>query len=101
MALRIRQRRARLWKFGATLPLTTRYSGHRRRLASRVVRRAVVSRMRTLLASLLAAATATPLHAQPSITDTRLIAQPALSSTNVAFIYAGDLWISRTDGTDV
>ncbi|MEO7084804.1 MAG: PDZ domain-containing protein [Gemmatimonadaceae bacterium] len=57
--------------------------------------------MRTLLASVLAAATATTLHAQPSITDTRLLAQPALSSTNVAFIYAGDLWISRIDGTDV
>ena len=57
--------------------------------------------MRILLASLLAAATAAPLHAQPSITDTRLLAQPALSTTQVAFIYAGDLWISRTDGSDV
>ena len=57
--------------------------------------------MRTLLAAVLAAATATTLHAQQSITDTRLLAQPALSSTHVAFTYAGDLWISRTDGTDV
>src|SRR4029079_2127309 len=59
----------------------------------------------TLLPCLLVAATAAmlplPLHAQPSITDTRLLAQPALSATNVAFIYAGDLWISRTDGSDV
>jgi len=57
--------------------------------------------MRTLLASFLVAAAATTLHAQPSITDTRLLAQPALSSTQVAFVYAGDLWVSRIDGTDV
>ena len=61
--------------------------------------------MRTLLAPLLAAALtpamAAALHAQPSITDTRLLAQPAMSATEVAFIYAGDLWISRIDGTDV
>ena len=57
--------------------------------------------MRTLLASVLTAATATTLHAQPSITDTRLLAQPALSSTQVAFVYAGDLWTSRLDGSDV
>ena len=37
--------------------------------------------MRTLFASVIAAATATTLHAQPSITDTRLLAQPALSAT--------------------
>ncbi|HEV8498466.1 MAG TPA: PDZ domain-containing protein, partial [Gemmatimonadaceae bacterium] len=57
--------------------------------------------MRTLLASIIAAAAATTLHAQPSITDTRMLAQPALSATHVAFIYAGDLWTSRIDGSDV
>ena len=34
-------------------------------------------------------------------TDTRLLAQPAVSATHVAFIYAGDLWSARLDGTDV
>lgn len=39
--------------------------------------------------------------AQPSITDTRLLAQPALSATHIAFVYAGDLWTARLDGSDV
>src|SRR5690242_16780184 len=34
-------------------------------------------------------------------TDTRLLSQPALSSTHIAFAYAGDLWSARIDGTDV
>ncbi len=33
--------------------------------------------------------------------DTRLLGQPALSATHVAFVYAGDLWSARLDGTDV
>ena len=45
--------------------------------------------------------TATTLDAQPNITDTRLLSQPALSGTHVAFIYAGDLWTSRLNGSDV
>ncbi|HET9371763.1 MAG TPA: PDZ domain-containing protein, partial [Vicinamibacterales bacterium] len=36
-----------------------------------------------------------------AVGDTRLLAQPAVSATHVAFVYAGDLWISRHDGTDV
>ncbi|MBV6520394.1 MAG: Tricorn protease [Gemmatimonadaceae bacterium] len=44
---------------------------------------------------------ALPLVSQPSTTDTRLLSQPALSAERVAFIYAGDLWSSRLDGTDV
>ena len=43
--------------------------------------------------------TANSAAAQPNITDTRLLAQPAVSATHVAFIYAGDLWTSRIDGT--
>src|SRR5512132_1314033 len=39
--------------------------------------------------------------AQPSITDTRLLAEPAVSATHVAFVYAGDLWTARLDGSDV
>jgi len=65
------------------------------------MRSAIVSGMRTLFACIIAAAAATTLHAQPSITDTRMLAQPALSATHVAFIYAGDLWTSRIDGSDV
>jgi tricorn protease len=34
-------------------------------------------------------------------TDTRLLQQPAISETHVAFVYAGDLWTARVDGTDV
>src|SRR6476469_9743925 len=33
--------------------------------------------------------------------DTRMLAQPAVSATHVAFLYAGDLWSARLDGTDV
>ena len=34
-------------------------------------------------------------------TDTRLLAQPAVSATHVAFVYAGDLWSAKLDGSDV
>ena len=44
---------------------------------------------------------ATIAAAQPSTTDTRLLTQPAVSGTHVAFIYAGDLWTARLDGSDV
>ncbi|MBA2458982.1 MAG: PD40 domain-containing protein, partial [Gemmatimonadales bacterium] len=37
---------------------------------------------------------------QPSPRDTRLLEQPALSGDRVAFIYAGDLWTARLDGTE-
>jgi len=33
-------------------------------------------------------------------TDTRLMHQSALSSANIAFIYANDLWIANADGTN-
>src|SRR5258708_2976509 len=39
-------------------------------------------------------------HAQ-STTDTRLLSQPAVSATRVAFIYAGDLFSAKLAGTDV
>jgi tricorn protease len=57
--------------------------------------------MRLSLCCVVAALAATSLSAQPSVTDTRLLSQPALSATHVAFIYAGDLWTSKLDGTDV
>src|SRR5437867_2919650 len=39
--------------------------------------------------------------AQPNTADTRLLSQPAVSGTHGAFIYAGDLWSARLDGSDV
>ena len=33
--------------------------------------------------------------------DTRLLAEPAISPTHIAFTYAGDLWSSSLDGTGV
>jgi len=33
--------------------------------------------------------------------DTRLLAEPAISATHIAFTYAGDLWSARIDGTEV
>src|ERR1700738_956275 len=35
------------------------------------------------------------------INDTRLLAQPAISKTHIAFIYAGDLWVADFDGKNV
>ncbi len=32
---------------------------------------------------------------------TRLLQQPAVSATHVAFVYAGDLWAAKLDGSDV
>ncbi|HKG94652.1 MAG TPA: PDZ domain-containing protein [Gemmatimonadaceae bacterium] len=49
----------------------------------------------------LLAAAAARAGAQPNTTDTRLLAQPAVSATQVAFVYAGDLWVARLDGSDV
>jgi tricorn protease len=43
----------------------------------------------------------TAVTAQPSTTDTRMLAQPAVSATQIAFAYAGDLWTARLDGSDV
>ena len=53
---------------------------------------------RFLTAALVCAATVC--RAQ-NTTDTRLLSQPAVSATHVAFIYAGDLWSARLDGSDV
>lgn len=32
-------------------------------------------------------------------TDTRMLAQPAISADNIAFIYAEDLWVAKADGS--
>ena len=44
---------------------------------------------------------AAPAQAQLSTTDTRLLAEPAVSATQIAFGYAGDLWTAKLDGSDV
>ena len=53
-----------------------------------------------LAAGLLAAGSHTSLAAapDPNTADTRLIAQPALSASNLAFVYGGDLWVTGTGG---
>jgi len=39
--------------------------------------------------------------AEPDPDDTRLLAEPAISATHIAFTYAGDLWSARRDGSGV
>ncbi|HEV8114566.1 MAG TPA: PDZ domain-containing protein [Planctomycetota bacterium] len=36
-----------------------------------------------------------------STVDTRMLEQPAVSKDRIAFVYAGDLWTSKLDGSDV
>src|SRR5580765_8480995 len=56
-----------------------------------------------LVASLLFAFAAVSPAAEPGpdIHDTRLLAEPAVSQTQIAFIYAGDLWTADLDGKNV
>ena len=56
---------------------------------------------RVLIAALTIACLSTAIAARVSTTDTRLLSQPAISATHVAFVYAGDLWSAKIDGTDV
>ena len=35
------------------------------------------------------------------IQDTRLLSQPAVSADQIAFEYAGDLWVASLEGSDV
>src|SRR5256712_7932037 len=37
----------------------------------------------------------------PDVTDTKMLAQPAVSADHVAFIYAADLWVADLDGKNV
>ncbi|MFM2088230.1 MAG: hypothetical protein RLZZ237_3099, partial [Pseudomonadota bacterium] len=39
-----------------------------------------------------------PALALPNTSDTRMLSEPAVSSSHIAFIYAGDLWLSNLDG---
>ena len=54
-----------------------------------------------LVLILASAGSETPLAAQPSSTDTRLLAQPAIGPNSIAFAYAGDLWTAKLDGSEV
>ncbi len=40
-------------------------------------------------------------QALPNTQDTRLLAQPAVSPMHIAFIYGGDLWLAKRDGSAV
>jgi tricorn protease len=42
---------------------------------------------------------AAPVHAE--VHDTRLVNRPAVSASNIAFVYADDLWIADLDGKNV
>jgi len=53
------------------------------------------------LAAVAAMATATPTAAALDVTDTRMLSQPALSARQVAFIYAGDLFVCDLEGRNV
>src|SRR4029078_1470806 len=44
---------------------------------------------------------ATGVKTRATTVDTRLLAQPAVSATHVAFVYAGDLWSAAITGADV
>src|SRR3990170_1063985 len=59
------------------------------------------TRLLLFLTLCLIATASTTTIARVDVTDTRLLAQPATSATHVAFVYAGDLWVARHDGTDV
>lgn len=48
--------------------------------------------------SLAVLSTAATLHADPDVTDTRLLTQPAISARNIAFVYSEDLWVADQDG---
>src|SRR5215472_10212566 len=54
------------------------------------------------VSSLFALAAASPAaDPGPSVHDTRLLSEPAISATQIAFIYAGDLWTADLDGHNV
>lgn len=54
-----------------------------------------------LLVSLLLAPSLALNASAQDVTDTRLVADPAVSQTHIAFVYAGDLWVANRDGSGV
>src|SRR5262245_45801196 len=61
-----------------------------------------ILRLLTVAALLACAASLAPsLDARVDTADTKLLTQPAISATHVAFIYAGDLFVADTSGNAV
>src|SRR5512139_2375067 len=60
-----------------------------------------MTRLRTLNALVVVLVVGSGVAAAMSATDTRLLTQPAISKTHVAFVYAGDLWVAGLDGSNV
>ena len=63
-------------------------------------------RIRLLILAVSAATLAATGHtlgarAAADVTDTVMLSQPATDGTQIAFVYAGDLWAARLDGTDL
>ncbi len=56
---------------------------------------------RIMLATLIVLTATTLAHAQPDTFDTRLLTMPAVSATQIAFVYADDLWVADRDGRNV
>jgi tricorn protease len=44
---------------------------------------------------------ASTVHAEPDVHDTRLLTQPTVNGSHIAFIYADDLWVADLDGSNV
>lgn len=55
---------------------------------------------RKLIASALLALVLFALAPMAMADSTKLLRQPALSANHLAFVYAGDLWVARPDGSD-
>src|SRR5687768_14166274 len=82
------------WTCACYRPDRTNSSNHHTRVKSmRIVSRPVWN-------TVVALCTPIALGAQ-NTTDTRLLSEPAVSATRVAFMYAGDLWSALIDGSDV
>ncbi len=56
---------------------------------------------RTVQAEGVPATSTAPVRATDGGADTRLLDQPAVSARNIAFAYAGDLWVADLDGANV
>lgn len=56
---------------------------------------------RCLIACAFAILSASLVRADPDITDTRFLTQPAVGNDHVAFVYADDLWICDLNGQNV
>lgn len=58
-------------------------------------------RLLSVIAAACALACAPTASALPNTSDTRMLTEPAVSASHLAFIYAGDLWLANLDGSAV